>query len=71
MGHLSFCQDDCLGSGNFGTVFIGKFKNVVDVAIKQFKKGHIRVETNILLKANGHPNIVNYYDTDTTDMKYM
>lgn len=73
IGQLSFSRVDCLGSGRFGKVFTGKLTSddgVIDVAIKRMKKEKTRLESILLLKANGHPNVINYYVTDESDVEF-
>ena len=70
-GQLSICRSKCLGSGRFGKVFPGRFKDAVDVAVKRIEKELVQVDSNLLLTVNGHPNIRNYYDTDETDPEFM
>ena len=42
IGQLSFSRNEVLGSGSFGTVYQGKFRDVIDVAIKRIimEKSH-------------------------------
>jgi hypothetical protein len=73
IGQLSFSRADCLGSGRFGKVFIGKLTSddgVIDVAIKRMEKEKIIVESIILPKVNGHPNVINYYTIDESDVEF-
>ena len=71
IGHLSICRTKYLGSGRFGKVFPGKYKGVVDVTVKRMENELVQVYSNLLLTAVGHPNIVNYFDTDETDPEFM
>ena len=59
-----------LGRGRFGAVFTGKFKTV-KVAVKKMKKKEIQIDSILYFQAGGHPNIVNYYGTEETDMENM
>ena len=70
---LSICRSKCLGSGRFGKVFPGRFKNAVDVAVKRMNRDLVQIGSNrLLLTSIGHPNIINYYDTDeVSDSKFM
>ena len=71
IGHLSICRTKYLGSGRFGKVFPCKYKGVVDVAVKRMEKELVQVDSNLLLMTIGHPNIVNYFDTDETDPEFI
>ncbi len=54
---------EVLGTGNFGTVFKGKWKGK-DVALKEFKDGSMEaavVEEISILQLLNHPNIVQFY----------
>ena len=70
LGQLSICRAKCLGSGQFGKVFPGRFKEAVDVAVKRMEKELVQVDLTLLFKTNGHPNIVNYFDNDDTDPEF-
>lgn len=70
VGQLSIYRVKPLGSGRFGQVFLGKAQNI-EVAVKQMKKKEIRVDSNLLLRANEHPNIVNYNGMDSTGFVFM
>ena len=51
-----------LGSGRFGAVILGKFKDFnEEVAIKKMEKKKVQVDSSLYLKANGQLNIINYY----------
>ena len=71
IGQLSFCQDDLLRRGRFGSVHEGKFKDCIKVAVKRMRKKDIQVDSNVYLKASGHPNIVDYYGTGESDNGFM
>ena len=68
-GQLSIFPTEGLGSGRFGTVFPGKCATVVEeVAIKRMKKEEIQIDSNLYAKANGQPNVIGYYDVDSSDV---
>jgi serine/threonine protein kinase len=61
-----------LGSGRFGTVFPGKLKDVPhEVAIKRMEKGRIRIDSGHYYKTNGHPNLIGYYGTNSTNDEFV
>ena len=70
VGQLSFRRSDCLGSGRFGKVFTGKFINDMEVAIKRMEKEKTQVDLILLLKARKHPNIIDYYTTEESDVEF-
>ena len=71
IGKLSFRRADCIGSGRYGKVFHGKYSNAVSVAIKRIEKERTRLLSNYYLRANGHPNIVQYFATKDKDYEFM
>ena len=71
IGELSIFRSESLGSGRFGTVFAGQFANRVDVAIKRMEKSQTKVDSNLYLKANGLPNLIEYYAINSTDIEFM
>jgi len=70
VGELSFSRADCLGSGRFGKVFTGKLNNDMKVAIKRMEKEKTQVDSILLLKARSHPNIIDFYVTDESDIEF-
>ena len=68
VGQLSILLAERLGTGRFGSVFQGKFTNVAEeVAIKKMEKKKVQVDSSFYIKANGYPNIIGYYGTETMD----
>jgi hypothetical protein len=48
--------------GRFGLVYKGKLDGKLDVAIKRVEKKKTEVaESQFYFKANGHPNMMNFY----------
>ena len=71
---LKYNENDELGSGGYGSVFIGKFvlrsKNLlplfggrkkIDVAVKRIDPKKIQLEDEILIKVRNHRNVLNFY----------
>ncbi|GMT28877.1 hypothetical protein PFISCL1PPCAC_20174 [Pristionchus fissidentatus] len=60
-----------LGGGNFGTVYYGRWRGVVEVAIKSMKSGNSSVNEFLqeaaILKRCDHPNLVKLYAVCTKD----
>ena len=73
IGWLNIFRDERLGSGRFGRVFTGKLKFVaLDIAVKRMKKKLVKVDSNLYLKANEHPNVIGYYGIEcSTKRKFM
>ena len=75
IGKLSFCtcgKPNCLlGKGGFGDVYRGKFDGQVEVAVKRVDKFRTKVETDILRKADCHPNILRFYITEEKNQRYI
>jgi serine/threonine protein kinase len=71
VGLLSLFKSEVLGKGCNGTVFRGHFLSTIDVAIKRVDKSFIRVESNLLLKAALHPNIIRYYATEDDHIEFL
>ena len=71
IGLLSVSKSEVLGIGCNATVFKGHFMSAIDVAIKRVKKSFIRVESNQLLKAALHPNIIRYYATEDDHIEFL
>ena len=72
IGLLSVSKSEVLGIGcNATAVFKGHFMSAIDVAIKRVKKSFIRVESNQLLKAALHPNIIRYYATEDDHIEFL
>ena len=71
IGKVSFNRSTSRGSGRFGKVFTGKYKNAVNIAVKRLKKEDTQVLSKLYLRANGHPNIINYYCTEDSDVEFL
>ena len=71
IGLLSLSKSEVLGTGCNSTVFKGCFINTIDVAIKRVEKSFIHVESNQLLKAALHPNIIRYYATEDDHIEFL
>ncbi|GMT01019.1 hypothetical protein PENTCL1PPCAC_23193 [Pristionchus entomophagus] len=60
-----------LGGGNFGTVYYGRWRGVVEVAIKSMRAGNTSVSQFLqeaaILKRCDHPNLVKLYAVCTKD----
>ena len=70
-GKLSFTRTDRIGkTGRFGSIFRGKFENITDVAIKRILKSELKVELDVLHKAQTHSNILRYFCSEE-DVEYM
>lgn len=67
IGKIEIYTNKLLGVGSLGTlVYEGKFKGW-NVAVKRLLghySGYADSEINNLLKADAHPNVVRYYDTE-------
>lgn len=61
IGHLSFSQNDSLGSNRFGTIFHGTFQKTVEVAITRIEKKDFLVDSEVLGKSLNHQNILRFY----------
>ena len=66
---ICWCKKNCLlGQGAHGHVYKGKWKErpkarkTIDVAVKVAGPYHIEYEIASLKKANGHRNILKFYD---------
>ena len=44
---------------------------MVDVAVKRLDKYDSQVESDILWKASGHPNVIRYYCLKDNDIEFM
>jgi len=65
IGQLSIFRDERLGSGRFGSVFPGKFKDIEEeIAVKKMKKKEVVIDFSLYRKVNGHPNVIGYYGTE-------
>ena len=73
IGRLNIFRAERLGSGRFGRVFTGKFKCFTEeIAIKRMRKRIVKVDSNLYLKANEHPNVIGYYGIEcSTKRKFM
>ena len=72
VGQLSIFRAERIGTGRFATVFPGKFQDVSkEIVIKMMEKKKVQVDSILYLKANGKPNIINYYGIDSTDGTFM
>ncbi|KAI1709089.1 protein tyrosine kinase domain-containing protein [Ditylenchus destructor] len=60
-----------LGDGNFGEVWLGKWRGIVEVAIKTMKPGTMSPEAFLgeaqIMKQCDHPNLVKLYAVCTTE----
>ena len=70
IGKLSFNRAQLLGAGRLGKIFVGKFKNSLEVAIKRVEKGETEVDFTLYMKVNGHPNIIQYYGDSSKDVEF-
>lgn len=70
IGKLSFNRAQLLGAGKFGKIFVGKYKNSLDVAIKRVDKSETEIDCAVYVKANGHPNIIQYYGINNKDVEF-
>ena len=72
IGHLSYRKAYHLGTGKYGKVFHGQYKNAIPVAIKRMEKGRMKVDSIIYNIANGHPNIIHYfYTNEDADFEFL
>ncbi len=73
IGKLSFDREQIIGEGGFGKVYEGLFEDVKRVAVKRFQKSgkvdgpSIKLEAELMLKANEHPNILRYFCYEVDD----
>ena len=71
IGELSFNREDVLGKGSYGFVYRGKYKDLIDVAIKRIVKEEFnKFEEEIFLRIGNHPNILHHYGTEN-DINFM
>ena len=72
IGKLNFCRSDLIGKGRYGSVFKGRYdRYMVDVAVKRLDKYDSQVESDILWKASGHPNVIRYFCLKDIDVEFM
>jgi len=69
IGRLSYSRKDRLGTGSFGSVFKGKYrepgKPEIDVAIKRIENLDVNeIERLVMEKLEPHPNVLQYYCTE-------
>jgi len=73
VARLSYDRNDVLGSGSFGKVYEGKFreseeKQEIDVAIKRIEDVDVKdVERIIMENIEPHPNILHCYCIEEDD----
>ena len=70
IGKLTFNRTDILGSGKYGTVLRGKFKDLFPVAVKRVEKINTVVDAPLYRKAQDHPNIIQFYYFKDKDVKF-
>ena len=62
---LCWCKKCFLGKGGYSSVYRGRWKDKVNVAVKVVDPDQIKYEIKILQSVNNHPNILKYYgETD-------
>ncbi len=73
IGRLSYSREDRLGTGSFGSVFRGKFreneeKPEIEVAIKRIEQIEGKeVEKIVMGDIEPHPNVLQYYCVEEED----
>lgn len=77
VGKVRYDPENCIGNGCIGYVFHGLFEGTKPVAVKRFQmvqmikdSDAINRESELLLKASDHPNILRYFCTEM-DMDFM
>ena len=65
IGNICFCQNDYLGSGQFGSVFRGSYDKTTVVAICRICSCEYLVKHDVLLRAQTYPNITMDYGSDS------
>lgn len=72
IGKLCFDRACPVGEGRFGSVFRGTYESTKDVAVKRFRKIKTQVGSAIYLKASvGHPNVIQYFCTESSDVEFV
>jgi hypothetical protein len=61
IGKISYSSTDCIDSGRFGTQYLGRFEDTIDVCVTKVKKIKFSIDTKVLCLAQNHPNILRYY----------
>ena len=76
VGKVKYYTDQIIGRGSFGTVYSGILRGGIyggdarPIAVKRIERGRvdeclIQREVELMQKANGHPNILSYFCTET------
>ncbi len=60
IGKVTFCKDDLIGEGKYGSVFKGKYESVPEVAVKRVKKGNTKLDPKSFPRvAHADPTLLN------------
>lgn len=65
VGTLTFFREDGIGRGKESFVFKGKHKGETEIAVKRVLKESVRLEADMLSQLHNHPNIVQFYATES------
>lgn len=71
IGKLCFFRENQIGVGKYSSVYKGTFENKKTVAIKRLLKHQSRVDSHLLMNAEGHPNILQYKCIEEEDIEFM
>jgi hypothetical protein len=70
IGKLTFNRADLIGSGKYGSVFRGTYKDAVNVAIKRLDKRNTKIDSTLYIKAHEHQNIIQYISICNKDVEF-
>jgi hypothetical protein len=67
VGNLQVYRKKLLGSGQFGKIVSGIYRNKTEVAVACVDKEEFHVDVRVLKKAKKHSNILEYICTEETE----
>ena len=67
---LSFSRAAIVGRGRFSTVMKGELE-AKSVAVKRYQDVVTQINSEIMMKANGHINIIQYHCVKRNDVEYL
>lgn len=71
IGSLAFCRSSLIGEGRYGSIFHGTYETMKHVAVKRVSNRKTKVDSHVFLNVEGHPNIIRYFCTDSSDVEFM